>query len=77
MQYWYSQLGERISNSLYHRLPAFKWRNFRLLFGGQLLSMSGTFMTQQLTIPWLVYELTKSAWLLGYPPINSLLWGVS
>ncbi len=27
--------------------------------------MSGTFMTQQLTIPWLIFDLTKSAWLLG------------
>lgn len=54
-----------INRTIYHRLPAFKWRNFRLFFGGQLLSMSGTFMTQQLTIPWLVYDLTKSAWLLG------------
>lgn len=65
MQYWYEQLGCRMSRSIYSRLPAFKWRNFRLLFGGQLLSMSGTFMTQQLTIPWLIYTLTSSAWLLG------------
>jgi len=65
MQHWYGQLGDRVSKTLYRRLPAFKWRNFRLFFGGQLLSMSGTFMTQQLTIPWLIYDLTKSAWLLG------------
>lgn len=65
MQHWYEQLGEQVSKTIYRRLPAFKWRNFRLLFGGQLLSMSGTFMTQQLTIPWLIYDLTKSAWLLG------------
>ncbi|MGI0492473.1 MFS transporter [Alkalinema pantanalense CENA528] len=64
MQY-YEQLGDRVSKTLYQRLPALKWRNFRLLFGGQLLSMSGTFMTQQLTIPWLMYDLTKSSWLLG------------
>ncbi len=61
----YGQLSNRVSASLYQRLPAFKWRNFRLFFSGQLLSMSGTFMTQQLTIPWLVYDLTRSAWLLG------------
>ena len=54
-----------LSQAINRRLPAFKWRNFRLFFGGQLLSMSGTFMTQQLTIPWLVYSLTGSAWLLG------------
>ncbi|WP_103124042.1 MFS transporter [Nostoc cycadae] len=65
MKIWQGQLGDRISKAIYHHLPAFRWRNFRLFFGGQLLSMSGTFMTQQLTIPWLVYDLTKSAWLLG------------
>jgi MFS family permease len=65
MQYWYGQIGDRVSQTVYQRLPAFKWRNFRLFFGGQLLSMSGTFMTQQLTIPWLIYDLTKSPWLLG------------
>lgn len=65
MQHWYGQLGDRVSQTIYQRLPAFKSRNFRLLFGGQLLSMSGTFMTQQLTIPWLIYDLTRSPWLLG------------
>ncbi|BAZ02553.1 hypothetical protein NIES37_65660 [Tolypothrix tenuis PCC 7101] len=65
MKIWHRQFGESITNITYHYLPALRWRNFRLLFGGQLLSMSGTFMTQQLTIPWLVYDLTKSAWLLG------------
>ncbi|MFW9259048.1 MFS transporter [Nostoc sp. CALU 546] len=65
MKIWNRQLGESISNITYHYLPALRWRNFRLFFGGQLLSMSGTFMTQQLTIPWLVYDLTKSPWLLG------------
>ncbi|MBO3460497.1 MFS transporter [Aetokthonos hydrillicola Thurmond2011] len=65
MKIWNRQSGKRISNLIENYLPAFRWRNFRLFFGGQLLSMSGTFMTQQLTIPWLVYDLTKSAWLLG------------
>lgn len=65
MKNWYGQLIDRVSKSIYRHLPALKWRNFRLFFGGQLLSMSGTFMTQQLTIPWLIYDLTNSAWLLG------------
>ncbi|QLE58374.1 MFS transporter [Nostoc sp. TCL26-01] len=65
MKIWHQHLGKSISNITYCYLPALRWRNFRLFFGGQLLSMSGTFMTQQLTIPWLVYDLTKSAWLLG------------
>ncbi|MFN9359015.1 MAG: MFS transporter, partial [Pseudanabaena sp.] len=64
MKNWNGQ-SDRISNIIYHYLPAMRWQNFRLFFGGQLLSMSGTFMTQQLTIPWLVYDLTKSAWMLG------------
>jgi MFS family permease len=66
MQHWYGQLSNQVSKTIYQHLPAFKWRNFRLLFGGQLFSMSGTFMTQQLTIPWLIYDLTKSPWLLGF-----------
>ncbi|MBV9388171.1 MAG: MFS transporter [Chroococcidiopsidaceae cyanobacterium CP_BM_ER_R8_30] len=65
MKNWYWQLGNQVNQTIYRHLPAFKWRNFRLFFGGQLLSMSGTFMTQQLTIPWLTYKLTHSAWLLG------------
>ena len=64
MKNWNGQ-GDRIINIIYHHLPAMRWQNFRLFFGGQLLSMSGTFMTQQLTIPWLVYDLTNSAWMLG------------
>src|SRR5438045_6483762 len=65
MKIWNRQLGDRVSNIIYQYLPAFRWRHFRLFFGGQLLSMSGTFMTQQLTIPWQVYDLTQSPWLLG------------
>lgn len=49
---------------IYLHLPAFKSRNFRLFFSGQILSLSGTFMTQ-VTISWLIYDLTNSAWLLG------------
>ncbi|MBR8839425.1 MAG: MFS transporter [Stigonema ocellatum SAG 48.90 = DSM 106950] len=49
---------------MYLHFPAFKSRNFRLFFSGQTLSLSGTFMTQ-VTISWLIYELTNSAWLLG------------
>lgn len=75
MKIWNRQLGESISNITYHYLPALRWRNFRLFFGGQLLSMSGTFMTQQLTIPWLVYDLTKSAWLLGVAVLSKFVRG--
>ena len=45
-------------------LRALKHRNFRLYFGGQFISLIGTFLTQTATI-WLVFSLTKSAWWLG------------
>ncbi len=39
-------------------------RNFRLFFGGQAISLIGTWM-QQIATSWLVYRLTDSAFLLG------------
>jgi len=45
-------------------LPALRSRNYRLFFGGQGLSLIGTWMTQIATV-WLVYQLTNSALLLG------------
>ncbi|MGH9616728.1 MAG: MFS transporter [Acidobacteriaceae bacterium] len=43
---------------------ALRHRNFRLFFGGQSISLIGTWMTR-IAIAWLVYRLTGSAWLLG------------
>jgi len=43
---------------------ALRHRNFRLFFGGQLISLIGTWM-QSLAQAWLVYRLTDSAVLLG------------
>ena len=43
---------------------ALRHRNFRLFFGGQTISLIGTWMTR-LATAWLVYRLTKSALLLG------------
>lgn len=43
---------------------ALRHRNFQLFFGGQLISLSGTWM-QTLAQGWLVYRLTHSAALLG------------
>jgi MFS family permease len=45
-------------------LRALRHRNYRLFFGGQSLSLIGTWMTQVAT-SWLVYRLTKSPMLLG------------
>lgn len=47
-----------------HAWRALRYRNFRLFFGGQSISLIGTWMTRVATA-WLVYRLTKSALLLG------------
>jgi MFS family permease len=39
-------------------------RNFKLFFGGQIISLVGTWM-QRIALAWLVYRLTNSAFLLG------------
>ncbi|MFB3925703.1 MAG: MFS transporter [Syntrophales bacterium] len=45
-------------------LRALHHRNYRLFFGGQGISLIGTWM-QQIAMSWLVYRLTNSALLLG------------
>ncbi|MGB9029807.1 MAG: MFS transporter [Acidobacteriaceae bacterium] len=47
-----------------HAWRALRHRNFRLFFGGQTISLVGTWMTRIATA-WLVYRLTGSALLLG------------
>ncbi|MGA3162000.1 MAG: MFS transporter [Terracidiphilus sp.] len=47
-----------------HAWRALRHRNFRLFFGGQSISLIGTWMTRVAT-SWLVYRLTGSALLLG------------
>ncbi|HEY6445067.1 MAG TPA: MFS transporter [Acidobacteriaceae bacterium] len=49
---------------LSHAWRALRHRNFRLFFGGQTISLVGTWMTRVATA-WLVYRLTNSALLLG------------
>ena len=46
-----------------HLVP-FSSRNYRLFFGGQIVSLMGSWMTQTATV-WLVYHLTHSAAWLG------------
>ena len=43
---------------------ALRHRNYRLFFAGQVISLVGTFLTQVATV-WLVYHITRNAWLLG------------
>jgi len=45
-------------------LRALRYRNYRLFFGGQGISLIGTWM-QRIAMSWLVYRLTNSALLLG------------
>src|SRR5579871_1528046 len=47
-----------------HAWRALRHRNFRLFFGGQTISLIGTWMTRIAT-SWLVYRLTGSSLLLG------------
>lgn len=60
-----------LSNLFIKRFIGFKdifrslhYRNYRLFFSGQSLSLIGTWI-QRIAIPWLVYRLTGSAFLLG------------
>lgn len=56
-------LGET-KQTLTFILRAFRHRNYRLFFGGQGLSLVGTWM-QQIAVSWLVYRLSGSALVLG------------
>jgi len=56
--------GVRKSSDFSHAWRALRHRNFRLYFGGQSISLIGTWMTRVAT-SWLVYRLTKSSLLLG------------
>jgi MFS family permease len=52
------------STGLRRIFRALSHRNYRLFFGGQSISLIGTWM-QQIALNWLVYRLTDSAFLLG------------
>jgi MFS family permease len=54
----------RVYSGSSHAWRALRHRNFRLFFGGQSISLVGTWMTRIAT-SWLVYRLTGSALLLG------------
>lgn len=55
---------EQGSSQSHHLLRALRYRNYRLFFTGQSISLVGTWM-QQVAMSWLVYRLTGSALLLG------------
>ncbi|MEO8071472.1 MAG: MFS transporter, partial [Acidobacteriota bacterium] len=54
----------RASGGIGFTLRALKYRNYRLFFGGQVVSLMGTWITTTAT-NWLVYRLTGSPLLLG------------
>src|SRR5947207_11186098 len=59
-----SAVRESGRNAVSSTLRALRHRNFQLFFGGQLISLTGTWM-QNVAQAWLVYRLTGSALLLG------------
>src|SRR6266478_6678450 len=59
-----SQEKKTIAGKLSSALQALKYRNFKLFYGGQFISLSGTYV-QTVAQAWLVYRLTGSAALLG------------
>jgi MFS family permease len=56
--------NNNISSRLKIIFRSLKYRNYRLFFTGQSISLIGTWM-QRIAMPWLVYHLTGSAFLLG------------
>jgi len=62
------QENERAPGETKSRIPAMfralRYRNYRLFFSGQLISLIGTWM-QSVALSWLVYRLTGSSLLLG------------
>lgn len=67
-------LGESIgwTGKVLKAFPAFKHKNYRLFFSGQLISLVGTWL-QIVALGWLVLELTNSAFWVGTISALSLL----
>ena len=58
------KLNKKRPSGLVTTFRSFQYRNYRLFFGGQSISLIGTWI-QRIATPWLVYHLTGSALLLG------------
>lgn len=67
-------LGESVgwTAKVLKAFPAFKYRNYRLFFSGQLISLVGTWL-QIVALGWLVLRLTNSAFWVGTISALSLL----
>jgi len=59
-----TKASPRSANRLQSTFRALSHRNFQLFFGGQLISLIGTWM-QNVAQAWLVYRMTGSSLLLG------------
>jgi MFS family permease len=57
-------LKESSKIKLKNTFRSLKYRNFRLYFSGQTISLIGTWI-QRIATPWLVYDMTHSVFLLG------------
>ncbi|ACF45151.1 major facilitator superfamily MFS_1 [Prosthecochloris aestuarii DSM 271] len=64
--------GSRLKTSALSAFPAFRSRNFRLYFIGQIVSMIGTWL-QMVAQGWLVLEMTGSAFWVGVTAAASSL----
>ena len=58
------EFKKKIPSGLKTTFRSFQYRNYRLFFGGQSISLIGTWI-QRIATPWLVYHLTGSPLLLG------------
>ncbi len=54
----------KAQNQLKHTFRSLQYRNYRLFFGGQSISLIGTWI-QRIAMPWLVYDISHSVVLLG------------
>lgn len=57
-------MSNKINERIFVTFRALKYRNYKLFFFGQCISLIGTWI-QQIAINWLVYSLTGSALLMG------------
>jgi MFS family permease len=71
-------MDSNVSGIIFNNLKSFKfifrtlqYRNYRLFFIGQFISLIGTWM-QQIAVSWLVYQMTHSVFLLGLVGFVSL-----
>jgi len=60
----YTNDREMQTSGLRSVFRSLQYRNYRLFFAGQSVSLIGTWI-QRIAMPWLVYDLTKSVFLLG------------